>query len=157
MQTEENDMTDTSHTRSDVAAPTGDRASGAQDVSGWAGWVVFAGVMMILLGFFQAIEGLVAIFDRGFYLVAPEGLVVNVDYTAWGWVHFVIGVAAVLVGFGLLKGNSAARVIGVVLAVVSAVLNLGFLAAYPIWSTIIIALDIIVIYAIIVHGRELKS
>lgn len=150
-------MTDTPRTRSDTASPSGYRPSSAPVVSGWTGWVVFAGVMLILLGAFQAIEGLVAVFDRGFYLVGSEGLIVNVDYTVWGWVHLILGMVAVAAGIGLTKGNTAARMLGVVLAVISAILNLAFLAAYPIWSTIVIAVDIIVIYAIVVHGRELQA
>jgi uncharacterized membrane protein len=153
----ENAMTDTTHSTSDSAQPVSYAASTRPEMTRWAGWVVFAAIMMILLGAFQAIEGLVAIFDKGYYLVGPEGLVVNVDYTAWGWVHLILGVAAVAAGFGLIAGNMAARVVGVVVAVLSAILNLAFLAAYPVWSTIVITLDVIVIYAIVVHGRELKS
>jgi hypothetical protein len=126
-------------------------------MTGWVGWVVFAGLMMIMLGFFQAIEGLVAIFDDGYYLVRPDGLVVNVDYTTWGWLHLIVGVLAVAAGVGLIAGNIVARVVAVVLALLSAVLNLVFIAAYPVWSTIVIAVDVIVIYAIIVHGRELQN
>jgi hypothetical protein len=126
-------------------------------VTGWTGWVVFAGLMLVMLGLFQAIEGLVAIFDQGYYLVGSEGLVVNVDYTVWGWVHLILGVLAIAAGFGLIAGNMAARVVGVILAVISAILNLAFIAAYPVWSIIVIAIDVIVIYAIVVHGRELKN
>jgi len=82
-------MAETSRTRRN----TGSRAdSPGTGVTGWAGWVVFAGIMLIMLGFFQAIEGLVALFNDGFYLVRAEGLVVNVDYNAWGWTHLVLGV-----------------------------------------------------------------
>jgi hypothetical protein len=127
------------------------------EVTGWVGWVAFAGIMLIMLGFFQAIEGLVALFNDGFYLVRPNGLVVNVDYTAWGWTHLILGAVAVAVGFGLMVGNMLARVAGIAIALISAILNLAFISAYPVWSTILIALDVIVIYAIVVHGRELKS
>ena len=123
----------------------------------WAGWVVFAGVMLMMLGVFQAIEGLVAIFDDGFNLVRPSGLVVNVNYNTWGWVHLFIGVVAVLAGLGLLSGNMVARVVGVVVAFLSAVANIAYISAYPVWSAILITIDVIVIYAIIVHGRELKD
>ena len=125
--------------------------------TGWAGWVVFGGVMLIMVGLFQAIQGLVALFDDGFYLVRASGLVVDVNYNTWGWTHLAIGVIAALTGLGLLAGNIVARVLGVVIAVLSALVNLAFISAYPVWSTIVIALDVIVIYAIIVHGRELKS
>jgi hypothetical protein len=83
--------------------------------------------------------------------------VLNVDYTVWGWTHLVLGILAAATGLGLLAGNTAARVAGIVLTVISAILNLVFIAAYPIWSTIVITVDVIVIYAIVVHGRELKS
>jgi hypothetical protein len=126
------------------------------DPSGWARWVVFGGVMLIMLGAFQIIEGLVALFDDGFYAVRSSGLVVHVDYSAWGWVHMLIGVVGVLAGLGLLVGNMAARIVGVVIAFLSAVVNLAFISAYPVWSTIMIALDVLIIFAIIVHGRELK-
>jgi hypothetical protein len=149
-------VTDTSHPRTTTHSSPSYSMS-TNDVSGWTGWVIFAGIMLIMVGAFQAIQGLVGLFNRGYYLVAPSGLVLNVDYTVWGWTHLILGILAVATGLGLLAGNTAARVVGIVLAVVSAVLNLVFIAAYPIWSTIVITVDVIVIYAIVVHGRELKS
>jgi hypothetical protein len=150
-------MTDTSHSRTEPVTSSSYPPSSGADVSGWAGWVVFAGIMMIMLGAFQVIEGLVALFDQGYYLVAPSGLVLSVDYNTWGWAHLIIGVLAVATGIGLIASNMLARVVGVILAVISAILNLVFIAAYPVWSTIVIAIDVIVIYAIVVHGRELKG
>jgi hypothetical protein len=144
-------MTDTSHSRS---ADSEARYGNAQ--TAWAGWVIFGGVMLIMLGAFQIVEGLVALFDDGFYLVGRSGLVVDVDYNTWGWVHTGIGLIAVLAGLGLLAGNMAARIVGVAVAFLSAIVNLAFLSAYPVWSTIMITVDVIVIYAIIVHGREVK-
>jgi hypothetical protein len=126
-------------------------------VTGWAGWAAFAGAMMILLGMFQAIEGLVAIFNSDYYLVGASGLVLSMDFATWGWLHLVIGVVSIGAGFGLMAGNAAARVIAVFFAVISAVANLGFIAAYPVWATVVIAIDVIVIYAIVVHGHELKD
>jgi hypothetical protein len=129
----------------------------ARQSSAWAGWVVFAGVMMVLLGCFQAIEGLVAVFDDGFYHVTQGGLVLDVDYTAWGWTHLLLGALIIICGVGVLNGNAAARAVGVLLAGLSALANLAFIAAYPIWSVLIIAIDVLVIYALIVHGRELRG
>lgn len=131
--------------------------TGESEVTGWTGWIVFAGMMMIMLGSFQAIEGLVALFQDSYYLVRPAGLVVAVDYTAWGWTHLLLGVLIAVSGGGVLTGNIAARTVGVVLALISAVLNLTFIAAYPVWSTIIIAVDVLVIYALTVHGREMRT
>jgi hypothetical protein len=145
-------MTDTSQTREQSP-----HASRPQEQSGWIGWIVFGAVMLLLLGGFQVIQGLVALFDDGFYLVGESGLVVDVDFNTWGWVHLVIGIVAVLSGIGLLMGNLAARVLGVGVAFLSALVNLAFLSAYPVWSSLVILVDIIVIYAIIVHGRELDS
>jgi hypothetical protein len=150
-------MTDTSPSRTEPVTSSSYPPDGGAVVSGWAGWVVFAGIMMIMLGAFQVIEGLVALFDQGYYLVAPSGLVLSVDYNTWGWTHLIIGVLAVATGIGLIAGNVLARVVGVILAVLSAILNLVFIAAYPVWSTVVIAIDVIVIYAIVVHGRELKD
>ena len=113
--------------------------------------------MMVLLGTFQGIQGFVAIFDNGYYRVTESGLVVNVDYTVWGWTHLLLGVLVVLSGIGIMAGNLVARTVGVLLAGLSAIANLLFIEAYPIWSIIIITVDILVIYALTVHGRELKG
>ena len=127
------------------------------DPTGWTGWVVFASFMMFLLGAFQAIQGLVALFDDGFYLVTSGNLVVDVNYNVWGTVHLILGVLLLLSGAGVLTGNLAARTVGVILAALSAVVNLVFIEAYPFWSMIIITVDVLVIYALTVHGRELKD
>ncbi|TFV93020.1 hypothetical protein E4P40_00770 [Blastococcus sp. CT_GayMR20] len=127
------------------------------DPTGWTGWVVFASFMMILLGSFQAIQGLVALFDDGFYLVRENGLVIDVDYNAWGTVHLLLGVLLLLSGAGVLTGNLVARTVGVILAGLSALANMAFIGAYPVWSLLIITVDILVIYALTVHGRELRD
>ncbi len=125
--------------------------------NGWVGWVIFGCVVMIMLGLFHIIDGLVAIFEKGYYLVTSSHLVLHIDYAAWGWVHLVIGVVFVLTGFGVLAGHTWARVGGIVLAVISAVVNLAFLAAYPVLGVILIALDVVVIYALAMHGRDMKA
>ena len=127
------------------------------DPTGWTGWVVFASFMMFLLGAFQAIQGLVALFDDGFYLVTPGDLVVDVNYNVWGTAHLILGILLILSGAGVLTGNLAARTVGVILAGLSALANLIFIEAYPIWSLIIITIDVLVIYALTVHGRELRN
>jgi len=127
------------------------------DPTGWTGWVVFASFMMFLLGAFQAIQGLVALFDDGFYIVSDRGLVVDLNYNVWGTIHLILGILLILSGAGVLTGNVAARTVGVILAGLSALANLVFIEAYPIWSLIIITVDVLVIYALTVHGRELKD
>src|SRR3954465_1489588 len=103
-------MTDTSQRSSMTTA-----SQYREEPSGWAGWVVFGGVMLIMLGAFQIIEGLVALFDDGFYLHTNR-VVVDVNFNTWGWIHTIIGVVAVLAGLGLLAGNLAARIVGVIVA-----------------------------------------
>lgn len=133
------------------------RAEVAAQPTGWVGWVLFAGCMMILLGAFQVIEGLVALFNRSYYVVTSANLLVSVDYSGWGWVHLVVGVLVGIAGFGVLAGQTWARIVGIIFAGISAIVNLGFLAAYPVWSVLIIALDIVVIYALSVHGSEVEA
>jgi hypothetical protein len=125
--------------------------------TGWTGWVVFASFMMVLVGMFQAIQGLVALFDDGFYLVRPSGLIVNANYNVWGTVHLLLGVVLLISGMGVLTGNVLARTIGVIFAGLSALANMAFIGAYPIWSLLIITVDVLVIYALTVHGRELRD
>ncbi|GAB3308048.1 hypothetical protein GCM10027451_16690 [Geodermatophilus aquaeductus] len=149
-------MTDVGSSRPDVDTT---RPAYGRDPAptAWTGWVVFGSFMLIMVGSFQAIEGLVAIFDEGFYGVTEAGLVVNVDYTVWGWTHLLLGVLLVASGVGVLAGNTAARTVAVVLAGLSALVNLVFITAYPVWSVLIITIDVLVIYAIVVHGRELRD
>ncbi len=123
----------------------------------WTGFVLFGGIMMVMMGTFQAIEGLVALFKDDYFLVTRNGLAVSLDYTAWGWTHLLIGLVAVAAGFGIVAGQMWARVVGIIVAMVSALANIAFVPAYPVWSTIIIAIDVLVIYALAVHGREVKS
>jgi hypothetical protein len=125
--------------------------------SAWVGWIFFSGILMIMLGLFQALMGVVALFKNDFYVVGRNGPVLALDYTTWGWVHLLIGVVAIIAGFGVLIGRMWARVIGIILAVVSAVANVAFIGAYPIWSTIVIVMDILIIYALSVHGREVRN
>jgi hypothetical protein len=134
-----------------------DTAAHRRTSSAWVGWVVFAAVIAITMGAFEAIEGLVAIFKDQYYLVPSTGLVVSVDYTAWGWVHLIIGVVSILAGIALLQGRSWGRIVVIVLAGLSALVNLGFLSAYPIWATLVIAMDVIIIYALTVHWKDVTA
>ena len=126
-------------------------------MTGWVGWVAFAGVMMTILGTFHIIDGLVAIFNDEYFAVSKSGLIITADYTVWGWVHLLGGVLIIAAGVAVFTGKVWARTIGVILATVSAIVNIAFLSAYPIWSTIMITIDILVIWALTVHGGELKD
>jgi hypothetical protein len=122
----------------------------------WVGMVVFGGVMLTLTGGFQIMQGFVAILRDDYFYVTRNGLLINVDYTAWGWTHLILGLIAVGTGIGVLAGQMWARVAGIIIAVLGALVNMAFLSAYPIWCTIIIATDVLVIYALTMHGSEVK-
>jgi len=139
------------------ADPRPGRRGTERPTTRWAVWAVFAASMMILLGSLQALQGLVAIFDDDYYRVASSGLLLDVDHSVWGWVHLLLGVLVLLSGLGVLSGNLAARTVGVVLALLSAIVNVAYLEAYPIWGVIAITIDVLVIWALTVHGGELRG
>jgi hypothetical protein len=139
------------------AAPPTPGPQVVEQPTGWVAWIFFAATMMIILGVLHAIEGLVALFNDTYYLVGRHGLTVQVDYTAWGWTHLVLGVLVAAAGIALFTGRAWARVVGVILAALSALVNIGFLAAYPVWSAILVAIDVLVIWAITVHGGEMRN
>jgi hypothetical protein len=132
--------------------PSAGRA--AQTTSGWAlGFILFAAIMMIMVGVFQAIQGLVAIFENEFY-VATRNYLFQFDATAWGWIHLLLGLLVAFAGWGLLSGRTWARVVAITLAVLSAIANFLFIPYYPFWSLLIIAVDVFVIWALVAHGRD---
>jgi hypothetical protein len=125
-------------------------------VSGTAvGFTVFAAVMMIMIGAFQAIAGLVALVNDTFYVVGEEW-VFQFDLTTWGWIHLVLGIVIGVAGAALFSGAVWARTVGVVVAVISAVLSFAWLPWYPIWAVLVITADVFVIWALTAHGRDLS-
>jgi len=129
------------------------------EITGWAGWVGFAGLMMILSGIFQVIAGLVGIFRDTFYLIADNSnqLLVIQNIHTWGWVNLIVGAIVILAGISLFSGTTWSRVIAVLMAMGAAITNLVAMSLYPVWSIIGITLSVLVIYAVIVHGRELRE
>jgi hypothetical protein len=121
------------------------------------GWALFAVVTLILVGGFQIINGLIAFFRSGTYQVRENGLAINVDYSAWGWTHVILGALALIAAMGLLRGAMWARILGVVLSVISAIVYMAFIPAFPALAIIVIVVDVLIIYALIVHGRDLKD
>ena len=116
----------------------------SEQPSAWAaGYAAFAGVVLILIGFFQAVAGIVAIVDDQFYVVGQE-YVFQFDVTTWGWIHLIIGIIVLLAGFGVFTGNVLARTVGVIVAGISALVAFAWLPWYPIWAVVIIALDVAV-------------
>jgi hypothetical protein len=118
------------------------------EVSGWAiGGIAFAGTMMVLIGVFQALAGLVAIFNDEFYVVA-QNYTFDLDVTAWGWIHLLVGLAILAVGFGLFARKAWAGVAAIILCMLSALVNFFFIPYYPIWSLLVIGLNLWVIWSV---------
>ena len=125
--------------------------------SSWAvGWAGFAGVMLIMIGVFDVIQGLVALFNDEFYVVGQEW-VFEFDITAWGWIQLILGVILIASGIGIFSGNVAARTIGVIIAGLAAIVNFAWLPYYPVWSIIVIAICVAVIWALTAHGRDIAA
>jgi len=154
--TEEPAMTDTGSVRPAVDT-TRVAYSTAPGPTAWTGWVVFAAFMMVMIGFIQVIEGLMALINDEYYAVSSRGLAVSLDFTTWGWVHLFLGVVVFASGLGVLAGNMAARFVGVAMAGINAVVALLFIEAAPVWGLVLITVDVLVIYALTVHGRELRD
>ena len=118
-----------------------------------SGWVTFAGIMMIVAGFFQIIAGLVAIFKSDLYVVTQSHLLAF-DFTQWGWIHLIVGTVLILSAASLYAGRLWGRIVAITLATLSAIANFGFICAYPFWSIMIIVLDVLVIYGVAMYGGE---
>ena len=117
-------------------------------VSGWAiGGIGFAAAVLVLVGCFQALQGIVAIANDDFYVVARH-YTFNLDTTAWGWIHLIVGVLVAAVGFSLFAARTWAGVTALFLVMVSALTNFFFIPYYPWWSLLVIALDVWVIWAL---------
>ncbi|MEO5628001.1 MAG: hypothetical protein ABIQ89_03875 [Candidatus Saccharimonadales bacterium] len=121
--------------------------------TGWVGWVYFAGILLVVRAFFQGFMGVVALTKSTFYVVGPQQLAVF-NFTAWGWGHILLGMVLLFAGFSVLSGHMFGRVVAVIVAAMSLLANLVFLPAYPVWSIAAIVIDALIIYALIVHGKE---
>jgi hypothetical protein len=118
----------------------------------WAqGGMVFAAAMLVMLGIWQIFMGIAAIAKDEFFVVAPN-YVYEFNINGWGWIHLVIGIVMAITGFALFTGAGWARVLGILIAILSAISNFFFLPYYPVWSLIVIATDVFVIWAIATAG-----
>ncbi|NUU16633.1 hypothetical protein HP550_05145 [Cellulomonas humilata] len=118
------------------------------------GLTVFAAVLMLLVGMFQAVEGLVALLGDTLFVVGQEWTF-SFDVTTWGWIHLITGIVIAAAGYFVLTGSVWARSVGVFLAGLGALLNFLWLPYYPVWSVIIITLNVLVIWALTAHGRDI--
>lgn len=129
--------------------PRGERLPLGEDDQGHA-WVIFAGSLLFLLGVLNFIEGIAAI--SGSHFFASRARYIFGDLTAWGWVVMLIGLAQGATGFGVLFKYRSARRLGVAFAFLNAIAQLLFIPAYPLWSLSMFALDVLVMYGLVVYG-----
>ena len=127
-----------------------------REPTGWVGWAIFACVLIILVGGFNIIYGLVGIFDDQRLAATRAGLLVF-DTTTWGWILLITGIVQVLAALAIFAGRLWGRIVGIVMAGLNAWAQLTILQAQPVWSALIIAVDVLVIYALAVHGKEMAS
>jgi hypothetical protein len=120
---------------------------------GAAAFMMFAAVMMVLAGVWHAIAGFAGILDDQFFVTTPN-YVFEFDSTVWGWAHLILGIVVALAGFSLFSGATWALAVGVIVASLSMIANFAFMPYYPVWSIVIIAVDIAIIWALIAHGRD---
>jgi hypothetical protein len=129
----------------------------ARPTSGWAiGFTYFAALIMLMVGTFHAIAGFAGILENEFFVVS-QNYAFEFDASAWGWIHLIAGVIVIIAAIGLFNGAVWARTVGVTMAVISAIANFGFIPYYPVWSIVIIALDVAVIWALTTHGRDITA
>lgn len=111
---------------------------------------------MILSGVLQTIAGLTALLNSDWLLVTQQNLLVF-NFTTWGWVHLLAGLIILVAGFSVMHGATWARAVGVVLATFSFIANMAYVNTYPIWSIVVMVVDVLVIYALTVHGSEVRD
>lgn len=120
--------------------------------TGWIGWIYFGGLVLLATGVVHVVNGVIALARAD---VVPAGTLLPVDLTGLGWGLLIGGIVLGAVGAGLLTGRSWARVLGIVLATLSILGTVGVFAAFPVWSTVVIVLDVIVLYALSAHWNEI--
>ena len=124
--------------------------------STWSGWVVFAGVLLFVIGFMNVIQGLVALFKDEVYVVTGSGLVVTTNFNAWGIALIIWGIVMILVGLGLFSGSEVARWIAIFGIVINLIGQFAYFSAFPLWSLIVIGLNAAVLFALTARWQEAK-
>jgi hypothetical protein len=121
----------------------------------WGGWIAFAALMMIVIGSLDFFEGLIAVIRKSYYVATPNQIIVF-DTTTWGWITMLLGALLVLVGLGLTSRSGVARWTAIVILVLSLLEQLAWLGntVYPLWTLTIIALQIIVLYALTARWND---
>jgi hypothetical protein len=124
--------------------------------TGAVGVTLFAATLMMMTGAFHVIQGIVALANDTFFVYGKD-YVFKFDVTGWGWAHIILGVIVGLAGFALFQGAVWARVVAVIVACISIIASFLWMPYYPIWSLIVVAFDVFVIWAVTAHGRDIVA
>ena len=131
----------------------------AQD-SSWAGWIAFAGIVLLIIGALDVLQGFTAIIKDEYVVSTPKGLA-TFDATGWGWTTLIWGILIFITGLGLLGGSGWARWVAIIGVGLNAIGQIGFLAnypqAYPLWNILIVALNILVLYALTARWQGYRA
>ena len=121
----------------------------------WAGWIGFAGMLLVIIAMIDFFEGLIAIIRGQYYAITPNQIVVF-DTTTWGWLTLLWGIVLVLAGYALLVRATWARWFAIVVISINLIGQLGFLgsATYPLWALTVVALTVVILYGLIARWNE---
>jgi hypothetical protein len=131
-----------------TAPPTSTRAARREEEAEQSGWVAFAGIMLFIAGFFSFIWGLAGVLNDEAVTVGGQGVLIW-DFTAWGWVHILLGAVMTMTAVGLFAGSGWARVFGVIFVTLNAMAQVVAFSAFPLWSLFVLTLDVIVLYYLV--------
>ena len=121
------------------------------------GWVMFAGVLLVMLGVLNCIEGIAAIGNAHFFSNNTHTHYIMGSLNAWGWTVLIIGVVQLAVGFGVFAKNQLSRWVGVIVLACNAVAQLLFIPAYPFWSLTLFAMNILALYGLVAYGKRISA
>ncbi|GAB1642187.1 hypothetical protein [Krasilnikovia sp. MM14-A1259] len=127
------------------------------EATDWVAWVLFGGILLVLLGAIHLGTGLVALWRPEILHGTRADLLLPIGLTALAWTHLVLGTVAVVTGVGLMRGTGWARVVAVVLGSLAILVDFAFMRTYPVWSVTTMILTALVIYAVVVHGGEVAA
>jgi hypothetical protein len=122
----------------------------------WVGWIIFAASMLLIIGMFNVLEGIIALVDDQRLVVTPNKFVV-VDLTQWGWTILIFGAVMIATGIGLFTAQTWARILAIIIVGLHAIVQVGWLGGYPIWSLLMIALDVVVLYALCARWSAIRG
>jgi hypothetical protein len=135
------------------ASPGADGTRRLPAGAGPNGWLAFAGIVLFLNGVFSALFGLAAVLNDDVVTVGGGQGVVIWDFTAWGWISIVLGIVMALTGIGLFTGNAAARWLAIVFTTINALVQFAYVPAFPLWTLLVIALDVVILYQLIARWQ----